>query len=548
MRNLSSSEVASVSKTIESLTGNKDVIAACAYGSQIAGYANADSDYDLILVKKPFHQKIKYYYLKGEVDCSVLVVDPKSFENDCRKSTLGEFVSGRLLNPYFPTLGAEFLKELETEYKKRVILEGLSQAYVSYGEFASEIIFPLRYFLFQKLKKRAAIYPPVVYSYSKTYSDDLCDGNLANSLSGFMIAAEQLQQEKIISFDRNLNEIRISPRNFRAGFSARIEAAASFTSKSLKQYAVHGYAARVRPNVVGREVLSKISRSRKSGKLPDKIQNPKKEWRLPMGKLFISSKDWLYDLEEYLGIDNRVAKVTENSSGEFYTSAGFYTIEDKNENKVTIAVKRFKDAKGMKWGVLSLWSLKNANFTANSTERLYREFRASHELRNFGLSTPDVIAVFLPQWMTVTRFVPGRDLSKVESEFLNGNSENIAPLYQFGRDLAIMHNNEYCMGDTKPSNVIFSDADSKIYFVDLEQASPDGNKTWDVAEFIYYSVRFTLKEDRARKLVNSFVEGYLSRAEDSSVLENTADLRYTAPFQAFIAPNVLNAVKRDLIH
>jgi hypothetical protein len=102
------------------------------------------------------------------------------------------------------------------------------------------------------------------------------------------------------------------------------------------------------------------------------------------------------------------------------------------------------------------------------------------------------------------------------------------------------------MGDTKPSNAILSDEDSKIYFTDLEQAQPEGNKTWDVAEFIYYSVRFTLKEDRARKLVNSFVQGYLSKAEDPSILESSATLRYTAPFQAFIAPNVLSAVKRDL--
>jgi len=546
MRDLSSSEIASISKTIEPLANEKEAIAVCVYGSQVAGYAKPDSDYDLILVKKPFYQRIKYYYLKGEVDCSVLVVHPKAIENDCRRSTLGEFVSGRLLNPYFPTIGEDFLREMEIAYKKRTILEGLSQAYADYEEFSTEIIFPLSYFLFQKLKKRAAIYPPVVYSYSRTYSDELCEGNLSSSLAGFKLAAEQLQLEKMISFDDKSGEIRISPNNFRGGLSARIEAAASFTSKSLKQYAIHGYAGRVKPNVVGREVLSKISRSRKSGKLPDKIQNPKKVWRLPAGKLFISSKDWLQDLVEYLGIDKKLFKVTENSMAEFYTTAGFYTIEDGNKNKITIAVKRFKDVKGMKWGVLSLWSLKNANFTANPTERLYREFRASHELRSFGLATPEVIAVFLRQRMTVTRFVSGKDLSKIESEYLNGSSEDVAPLFQFGRDLAIMHNHGYCMGDTKPSNAILSDEDSRIYFADLEQAHPDGNKTWDVAEFIYYSVRFTLKEDRARKLVNSFVQGYLSKAEDPSILENTATLRYTAPFQAFIAPNVLNAVKRDL--
>jgi len=528
------------------LAKEKEVISLAAYGSQVAGYATPNSDYDLILVKKPFYQRIKYYYLKGDVDCAVLVVHPRTLENDCRKSSLGEFVSGRLLNPFFPISGEDFLKELEIAYKKRVIIEGLSQAYAEYAQFASEIVFPLSYFLFQKLKKRAAIYPPVVYSYSKTYSGELCEENLSNSLQGFKPAAHELQREKIVSFEQATNEIKISPNNFHGGLSARLGAAASFTSKSLRQYAIHGYAGRVYPNVVGREVISKISRSRKSGKLPEKIRNPKSEWRLPEGKLFISSEDWLEDLSELVGVGEDY-KVTENSLGELYTTAGFFTLESRDhKSTVTIAVKRYKDMKGMKWGVLSFWSLKNAQFTANPTERLCREYRGSRELRSFGLATPEVIAVFLRQRMIVTRFVTGKDLSKIETDFLEGHSEDITPLYDFGKDLAIMHNHGYCMGDTKPSNAILSDEDSRIYFTDLEQSHPGGNKTWDVAEFIYYSVRFTLKEDRARKLVNSFVQGYLSESEDPSVLESTATLRYTAPFQAFIAPNVLNAVKRDL--
>jgi tRNA A-37 threonylcarbamoyl transferase component Bud32 len=522
------------------------VVSLAAYGSQVAGYSKPKSDYDLILVKKPFYQRIKYFYLKGEVDCAVLVIHPKTLENDCRKSSLGEFVSGRLLNPFFPITGKDFLKELEIAYKKRVVVEGLSRAYAEYEQFASEIIFPLSYFLFDKLKRRAAIYPPVVYSYSRTYSDELCSGNLSSSLDGFKAAALELQREKIVSFDEGRNEIKISPNIFHGGLYARIGAAASFTSKSLRQYAIHGYAGRVNPNVVGREVISKISRSRKSGKLPEKIRNPKKEWSLPEGELFISSEDWLQDLAEMLGLGESY-KVTEKSLGEVYTTAGFYTFENPDhKNAVTIAVKRYKDMKGMKWGVLGFWSLKNAHFTANPTERLYREYRGSRELRSFGLATPDVIAVFLRQRMIVTRFVYGKDLSKIETAYLEGRTEDLVPLYDFGRDLAVMHNHGYCMGDTKPSNAILSDEDSRIYFADLEQAHPDGNKTWDVAEFIYYSVRFTLKEDRARKLVNSFVQGYLSKCEDPSILESTATLRYTAPFQAFIAPNVLNAVKRDL--
>ena len=67
-----------------------------------------------------------------------------------------------------------------------------------------------------------------------------------------------------------------------------------------------------------------------------------------------------------------------------------------------------------------------------------------------------------------------------------------------------------------------------------------------MSEFIYYSVRLTLKEEKARKLVNSFVEGYSSVAEDTSVVRKSGSFRYRAPFQAFISPNIMNALRNDL--
>ena len=543
MRRLSESEKESINKTIAPLLKNRELIALCAYGSQVAGYATKESDYDVILVVKPFSQRIKYYYLKDKVECAALVVDPKSFQKDCRKSSLGEFVSGRLLNVHEALHGESFLKSNEIAYKKRVMLEGLSEAYAEYMEFASEIRFPLHYFLFEKLRKRATIYPPVVYSYARTYSDELLAGNLHESLEGFREAASELSSEGFIVLDGEI--VTIPSQTFRSGLSARIGAAASFTSKSLKQYAIHGYAGRVRPDVVGKEVLSKISRSKNGGKLPDRISEPKACWTIPAGKLFASSEDWVSDLAEHLGMDRGSFSVSRAPLGEFYNAANFCTFKDALKTQ-ELAVKKFNDIKGMKWGVLNIWSLRAAKFSTNAMERLSREYKAKREIVKFGLNTPRVVAVFLSERMMITEFVRGTDLSRIETSYLDGETEDCEPISRFGRHLALLHNNGYCMGDTKPSNAILSETDGKIYFTDLEQALPGGNKIWDVAEFIYYSARFTLKEERARKLVNAFVDGYLGAADDKSVVRRVLDIRYRAPFQAFIAPNVLSALKQDL--
>jgi tRNA A-37 threonylcarbamoyl transferase component Bud32 len=543
MRNLTQNEGGAIKETLQKLSSKGEIVALCVYGSQVSGYATKDSDYDVILVQRPFKQRIKYYYLKSETECAALVVDPVSFENDCKKSSLGEFASGRLLNPYFPLEGETYIRQMETAYKKRVILEGLSDAYADYSDFASQIVFPLRYFLFEKLRKRAAIYPPVVYSYAKTYGEALLQENLEFALDGFRRAAAELKSEGLVEFS-SLQDTLVPSKKFGAGIFSRLGAAASYTNKSIRQYAVHGYAGRVTPNVVGKEVISKISRSRRSGKLPEYVQNPRNSWTLSSGKLFASSHDWLTDLLDYLEFDRRTCKISNKSMGEIYNSAGFYTIQDERR-AVKLAVKRYQDIKGMKWGVLNLWSLRNADFTANPMERMYREYKAVQDLRSFGLSTPEIIAVFLDQKMTVTRFVEGKDLSKLESEYLNGETQDLSPFEFFGRDLGIMHNSGYCMGDTKPSNTIFS-PDSKIFFTDLEQAKSGTNKTWDVAEFIYYSARFTLKEDKLRKIIQAFVQGYQSSTKDPNVVRDSASFRFRAPFQPFIAPNILSAIQSDL--
>jgi tRNA A-37 threonylcarbamoyl transferase component Bud32 len=248
---------------------------------------------------------------------------------------------------------------------------------------------------------------------------------------------------------------------------------------------------------------------------------------------------------EHLGMEEGATKIFQESLGEFYNSAECYTLQDGN-TRIQVAIKRFRDAKGIKWSVLNLWTLKNANFTTNPMERLHREYHALLEFRKFGLNTPEILAVFLSHRMLVTKFVPGKDLSKLESEFLDGLSNDLTPFFEFGRNLATIHNHGFCMGDTKPSNAILSNEDSKIYFTDLEQANTEGNKTWDVAEFIYYSVRFTLKETRVRQLIDSFIQGYLESSQDPGVLRACLSLRYRAPFQAFIAPNIMNVLKKDL--
>jgi tRNA A-37 threonylcarbamoyl transferase component Bud32 len=543
---LSSRETKSIWNTLAPVVAKSSVEALCAYGSRIAGYSEEESDYDIMLILRSFPQRIRYQYIKGEVYCSALVVESKSFEGDCKRSTLGEFVSGRLLNKYDPIFGAPFLWENEVAYKERVILDEILQAVFDNLHFSQEIEFDLEYFLFEKLRRRAAIYPPVVYSYAKTYGRPLRDSNLLASLQGFAEAARRLSSKQKVIFDEARRTVKLNPKSFKPTISSWLANHANNTARTIAQYAVHGYAGRVGIGVIGREVASKLSRSKRQSKLPDEILHPKRlYWHIPGVALYPETEDWVSDLSQLLGFERDSIVIDQEAMGEIYASTRILTFRGKG-NTFSFAVKRFQDLKAMKWGLLSIWSLKNTDFTFVPLERMAREYRAFKEFPKFGIMTPRVVAVFLSERLLVSTFVKGKDLSIVESLFLEERTEDLSAVHKFGEVVAKIHNHDYCLGDSKPSSAIETVQGRQICLVDLEQAHPGGNKAWDIAEFVFYSVRFTAQEDRAMRLVKSFLNGYLSAGGDPDIVRKAASLRYRAPFQAFIVPSVLSSAIRAL--
>ena len=119
-------------EVINNIAEDNNITAACIYGSRVSGYGRKESDYDLIIVLKDYKSKVKYRYINEELDISALIVNEKDLVNDAKRASLGEFVIGRLLNPYYPLIGDEFLREVEIEYKKRVIEEILNEEFINY--------------------------------------------------------------------------------------------------------------------------------------------------------------------------------------------------------------------------------------------------------------------------------------------------------------------------------------------------------------------------------------------------------------------------------
>ncbi|MCD6511055.1 MAG: nucleotidyltransferase domain-containing protein [Thaumarchaeota archaeon] len=516
--------------------GKGRLYALCVYGSKVAGYARPESDYDLIVVLDGFREGIRYKYVDEPVTVSAILVDKKAMESDAKSARLGEFVVGRLLNVYEPLVNPEFFRRLEVEYKTRVIEEEVYRIVSEYGELAKELLIHIDYFLFSRLKSRSGFYPPALYSYVMTYGGPLKERNLKATRSGFVEAADRLVEMGLL--ERDGDYVRILEAE-RSSWIKALSIHTKMTVRSITHYLVHGYAGRVKPSVVVRELASKLGRSAQIGEVPRELKNPKCLWKLAYGEL-ITGEEWVEELAKLLGFDEY--EVKEEGPKEFYSTTTLLTLKGGGREE-RLVVKRFRDPMSLKWLALNIWALASKKFDLTPLARLKREYMALKAFRELGICTKELVAVDLEDRILVSRYMEGRDLGSVVKGILSGAEEGLELVERYGELMAKIHSSCYYLGDSKPSNVIIHDG--RLCIVDLEQAGRGGDKAWDIAEFLYYSMKLTLNSKSASSLVKAFLKGYMKHGSKELVRKVTG-VKYVRPFEPFVSPNILASVVRTI--
>lgn len=536
---LTAEERSAVAAALAPVAAPHNVAASCVYGSRVAGYAKADSDYDVLLVLAPFRPGVRYRYLKGPVPVSALLVDQRALERDADRAALGEFVIGRLLNVYEPLQGAALCWDLEVHYKKRVMAELLAETVALYRAFLPHLRLPLEYFLFEKLRRRAAVYPPALYSYIRTYSGMHRRANLAATRQGFAEAARRLRDEGGIDIEDG--NVHVRPTGVRPPRFARLSRLLQTTERGVRQYATHGRAGRVSWRIVGLEARAKLVRAFEAREMPEDLRHPRNVWRVPEGFLVVDTDDWLVSLREQLGV-SAAAPVAHRPLGEGPNVSRAYQFQE-GARQIHLVVKRYRDPRSVKWALLNVWALPTTHFEISPLTRLAREYGALVEFRAVGVHTPKVAGVFLGERILVTHFVEGPDLGHVLGKALGDPQDEWVAVRQFGELLGRLHMQGFALGDAKPSNVVVNP--EGLYLTDLEQVRVHGDRAWDVAEFLYFSTKLTLSVAAAERLARAFLEGYVTRG-DRDTLRAAMDLRYLAPFQPVMALTVARAVRKRL--
>jgi len=519
------------------LAGEYTIESCCAYGSKVAGYARPDSDYDLLLVLKNYGHIIKYMYAHNNLDLSVLIVDSKSLVKDAEKAALGEFVVGRLLHAYEPLENAEYLEEVETRYKKRVILEEIKELAATNALY-NEILIPSEYFLYSKVHKRAKVYPHALYSYIKTYSGSNSQRNLEATKRGFVQALKQLEEEGYVKLADE--HVRIISDKVKARKGGKASLDMSNMMRGTLSYLVHTYAGRRTLNFVKQEAMSKINRHKKiKNDLPPELKNPKSLLRLREG-ILVEGKDWLKELAANL--DFKDYTITEKKIGDMHAATTLYSL---NENGKTerFVVKHFASVKAVKWAAMNLWAAGVKRFHVDPSVRLNREYAAMLHMKTLDINTPEILAVALDKRLLITRYIEGETLSDIISSILENKTSDMSMITQFGKILRKLHAEGCALVDTKPSNMLVSNG--RMYLTDLEQFTFSDDKAWDVICFIYYSMKFTSNVEGARKVVRAFLDGYMQDG-DISVLKKSLSKKYLPAFYPALVVGVVTAVRDEI--
>ncbi|HJT49571.1 MAG TPA: nucleotidyltransferase domain-containing protein [Nitrososphaeraceae archaeon] len=553
---LSSEQLGIIKRAVSKIAKKYKVAGFCLYGSRVAGYSRPDSDFDVIIVLEDYPYALKYIYTVEEnMKISALVVDLARFRKDAESSFLGEFVIGRLLHIYEPLQNKQLFQQLEVAYKKRVILDEIYNIVKSANILSTEIIFPLEYIMFSKVRYRSLLYPNAAYSYYQIYTGQNSQYNIKFALDGYQKALEGILSDdnELLDTERSGKYFQISERRIDVQKNQKI-ASLKLTKKlqEFSSYFIHAYAGRHTLRHVIKEAESKISRHKANRvTLPKFISNPKDfYWELPEGDIIIDDKNWLDTLAKCNGFSKY--KVTQKRVlGTRNDSTVLFVIEDSDDHNLSksVVVKDMALNKRAKWGNLGRIPSSMHRSKVDPLFRLGNEYKALRHIRSIGLHSPMIQSVVLDKTILVCEFIEGELLSNVLKRF-SSNKYNadydLDWINLAGQHFARIHTHSCTLGDIKPSNLIISN--NTLYFTGLDQFNFNSDEPF--SDIIYF-ISNTLDEIStntygAKQILEEFFEGYSKQMPAESIKKFFASEYYPKVLYNKFSATIAETIKEQI--
>ena len=508
---------------------------------------------EVLLVIRGFPPRLmNYVKVVDGRNLVVFAVDKWVFERDVDRGFLGEALAGVLIFPYIALLNEYYLHAQEVKLKKRLVLELLENIVLSFSELSYEIHIEPKYFMYEAMLNRVRVFPPLAYSLSNFMHGSGHGKKAEFVLCGYLEALKQLEAEgtikvaegyvripkKFVEQNRNprvrfINISKSAPRTLFTSLLAIFPQILSFLSQNMEAF-----------------LKFQNSEGKKETDGVRYLADSRKYLYVPTARGLVSLSEKV-DIEAFA---QRVLSAGSNSKIEVEEIGGVlndvYLIKTfSNGTEKKALVKRFKDWSSFKWFPLTLWSIGTRTFAVLGQSRLEKECTINKLLLSEGFNVPKVLFVSHNERLLIMEYIEGENLDKTIKRIAKLKSQDkvekeLNVLTRVGELFAKVHAVNVSLGDTKPENVIV-DKNGEIYFLDFEQASRNGDKVWDTAEFLYYSGHYLppLYGNRQAELIaKAFLRGYLKAGGDINVIKKAANAKYTRVFSVFTFPSVMFAI------
>jgi tRNA A-37 threonylcarbamoyl transferase component Bud32/predicted nucleotidyltransferase len=519
------------------LCKNYEIKGACFYGSRICGYAKENSDYNILLILKNYEEGLRCdYKFIDSINASILIVDDELFELDVKKGVLGEFIAGRILTPYLPFINEMYLYEMEVNLKKRIVEEEIEELILEYGELSRGLIIKPEYFIISRLKKRAKVYPPLRYSYTNLFREDLREENLSLMKRGFLEALKLLENQIV-----NLNgeNVTIAQNYIDKVLSRKIVKKvvniAKFSQRAIYSYLIQGRAGRISLELMAKELTSKLIKGLTISTSKFLLEDPK-------NYLYLKTEVGLINLNESSSIIDALkdffpnTPITVKPLGGVLNEVYLITAGQKK-----FVAKKYSDWFGFKWFTLNLVALGTKVFSLSGKARLANEYGITQLLLTHNIPIQKIIFVNLSKKLLVKEYVEGIVFSELIKTFLkkdNLSEEEAQASIKLGEALGKIHSLNIAIGDTKPENILLTNK-GEVIPLDLEQSKKGGDLAWDIAELLYYSGHYCLNVTIGlKKFVENFIKGYVKFGNLIN-LKKAGGLNYTKVFSFWTSAPVI---------
>jgi tRNA A-37 threonylcarbamoyl transferase component Bud32 len=519
---------------------------------------NGKAVIEVVVVVKDFQPRLLSYFknINGR-NVIIFAVDQWIFERDVDRGFLGEAVASKLIFPYSTLQGETYLHHQEVTLKKRLILESLENLAIGYPELVYHLQLKPQYFLYDVLINRIRVFPLFAYELS-----DMLEGSALRdeekALKSYNEALNQLEREEVIT--RLDGCVTVSKKFAVQSQKPRVRLT-NLTKNAPRTLFTSFFG--VFPqllNIVGQNTQAFLKTQKINLRFQPDI-NPNCYAIDPQKYAFVPTLAGLVSLADKVNISGFAQKMFQNSNPESVTFEpiggvlnDIYLIKAQvNGVEKKVLVKRFKEWSGFKWFPLSLWSFGARAFAVSGKARLAKECATSEFLRTHGFNVPKILHVSTAERLIFMDFIEGEDLSHsikrlaFEPDSVNAQYE-LAKIETAGELMAKVHSFDMTLGDTKPENVMVS-KDGTVYLLDFEQATQDGDKAWDIAEFLYYAGHYLQplsSNGTAEAIAEAFIKGYLRAGGDIGYVKKAESAKYTRVFSVFTMPSIILAIANTI--